>query len=61
MVLKRFESMRMIKNKEWLFDIDIKSIIKNTRTILHVMNIKYVEEDSINEYNDEINQELNFC
>lgn len=58
MVLKRFESLRMIKNKEWLFDIDVKDIIKNTRTILDIMNIKYTEEDNINEYNDEISQDL---
>jgi hypothetical protein len=54
MVLKRFDSIRTIKNKEWLFNINIKDLIKNTRTILDIINIKYTEEENIREYNEEI-------
>ena len=54
MVFKRFESKRNIKNKEWLFDIDVSDIIKNVRTILNIINIKYTEEENIKEYNEQI-------
>ena len=54
LVLKRFDTLRTIKNKEWLFNIDISNLIKHTRTILDIVNIKYTEEDNIETYNEEI-------
>ena len=54
LVLKRFDTLRTIKNKEWLFNIDSKELIKHTRTILDIVNIKYTEEDNIKAYNEEI-------
>ena len=53
-VLKRFESKRKIISKEWVFDVDVNYIIKSTRTILDVLNIEYIEEKSIEEYNNQI-------
>ena len=59
-VLKRFESMRKLLNHEWIFDVDIKYIIKSTRTILDVLNIEYTEEENINNYNHQIDLEFEF-
>jgi hypothetical protein len=59
MVLTRFESKRNIKNKEWIFDVDISDIIKNVRTILNVVNIKYTEEENIKKYNEQIELDFN--
>ena len=53
-VLKRFESKRKVANHEWIFDVDVNYIIKSTRTILDVLNIEYIEEKSIEEYNNQI-------
>ena len=53
-VLKRFESKRKVTNHEWVFDVDINYIIKSTRTILDVLNIEYIEEKNIEEYNNQI-------
>lgn len=53
-VLKRFESKRKVTNHEWIFDIDVNYIIKSTRTILDVLNIEYIEEKNIEEYNNQI-------
>ena len=53
-VLKRFESKRKVVNHEWIFDVDVNYIIKSTRTILDVLNIEYIEEKSIEEYNNQI-------
>jgi hypothetical protein len=53
-VLKRFESKRKIVNHEWIFDVDVDYIKKSTRTILDVLNIDYIEEMDLEEYNDQI-------
>jgi len=53
-VLKRFESKRKLVNHEWIFDVDVNYIIKSTRTILDILNIEYIEEKSIEEYNNQI-------
>ena len=53
-VLKRFESKRKVANHEWIFDVDVNYIIKSTRTILDILNIEYIEEKSIEEYNNQI-------
>lgn len=53
-VLKRFESKRKIVNHEWIFDVDVDYIKKSTRTILDVLNIDYIEETDLEEYNDQI-------
>lgn len=53
-VLKRFESKRKVVYHEWIFDVDVNYIIKSTRTILDVLNIEYIEEKSIEEYNNQI-------
>ena len=53
-VLKKFESKRKFANHEWVYDVDISHIIKNTKTILDVLNITYTEECEIAEYNNQI-------
>ena len=53
-VLTRFESKRTIANHEWIFGIDIESIIKSTRGIMSMLGIEYTEEQNIEEYNDQI-------
>ena len=53
-ILKRFESKRKVANHEWIFDVDVNYIIKSTRTILDILNIEYIEEKSIEEYNNQI-------
>ena len=53
-VLKRFESKRKIVNHEWIFDVDVDYIKKSTRTILDVLNIDYIEEIDLEEYNEQI-------
>ena len=53
-VLKRFESKRKIVNHEWIFDVDVDYIKKSTRTILDVLNIEYIEETDLEEYNEQI-------
>jgi hypothetical protein len=53
-VLKRFESKRKIVNHEWIFDVDVDYIKKSTRTILDVLNIDYIEETDLEEYNEQI-------
>lgn len=54
LILTCFEEKRYIHNKEWLFDIDIQTIIRQTRTIMNVSNIKYTEEEDLTIYNEEI-------
>jgi len=54
LVLTCFDEKRYIHNKEWLFDIDIQTIIRQTRTIMNVANIKYTEEEDLTIYNEEI-------
>ena len=54
LVLTCFDEKRYIHNKEWLFDIDIQTIIRHTRTIMNVANIKYTEEEDLTIYNEEI-------
>jgi hypothetical protein len=54
LVLTCFDEKRYINNKEWLFDVDIQTIIRQTRTIMNVANIKYTEEEDLNIYNEEI-------
>jgi len=58
-VLKRFESKRKLVNHEWIFDVDVNYIIKSTRTILDILNIEYIEEKSIEEYNNQIISDFN--
>jgi hypothetical protein len=53
-ILKRFESKRNIANHEWIFEVDIDSIIKATRGIMSVICIDYTEEENLEEYNDQI-------
>ena len=53
-VLTRFESKRTIANHEWIFDVDIESIIKSTRGIMSVLGIEYTEEENMEEYNEQI-------
>jgi hypothetical protein len=53
-VLKRFESKRMFANHEWVYDVDVNYIIKSTRTILDVINIDYTEENTLEDYNEQI-------
>ena len=53
-VLKKFESKRKFANHEWVYDVDISHIIKNTKAILDVLNITYTEESEIAEYNNQI-------
>ena len=57
-VLKRFESKRIFVNHEWVFDVDVNYIIKSTRTILDVLNIEYTEEDTLEDYNEQIISEF---
>lgn len=54
LILTCFEEKRYIHNKEWLFDIDIQTIIRQARTIMNVSNIKYTEEEDLTIYNEEI-------
>lgn len=54
LVLTCFDEKRYIHNKEWLFDVDIQTIIRQTRTIMNVSNIKYTEEEELTIYNEEI-------
>lgn len=53
-VLKRFERKRMFANHEWVYDVDVNYIIKSTRTILDVLNIEYTEENTLEDYNEQI-------
>ena len=53
-VLKRFESKRKFANHEWIYDVNVDFIIRNTRTILDVIGIVYTEEKNIEEYNNQI-------
>jgi len=53
-VFAKFDFVRIIKNKEWLFNIDYKELIKGTRVILDAINIKYTQEDNIKAYNEQI-------
>ena len=53
-VLKRFESKRKFANHEWVYDVNVDFIIRNTRTILDVIGIVYTEEKNIEEYNNQI-------
>lgn len=53
-VLTCFDEKRYIHNKEWLFDVDIQTIIRQTRAMLNVTNIKYTEEEDLRIYNEEI-------
>ena len=53
-VLKRFESKRIFANHEWVYDVDVNYIIKSTRTILDILNIEYTEEDTLEDYNEQI-------
>ena len=57
-VLKRFESKRMFANHEWVYDVEVNYIIKSTRTILDVLNIEYTEENTIEDYNEQITTEF---
>lgn len=57
-VLKRFESKRIFANHEWVYDVDVNYIIKSTRTILDVLNIEYTEEDTLEDYNEQIMTEF---
>ena len=54
LVLTCFDEKRIIKNKEWLFDIDIQTLIRQTVSILNVTNIKYTQEENIKDYNNDI-------
>lgn len=53
-VLKRFDSKRVITNHEWIFAIDVDTMIKATRGIMSVLGIEYTEEENIEEYNKQI-------
>lgn len=58
LVLNCFEAKRFVKNREWLYDIDIETVIRQTRTILNVANIKYTEETEIKAYNEQITDDM---
>jgi hypothetical protein len=58
LILTCFEEKRYIHNKEWLFDIDIQTIIRQARTIMNVSNIKYTEEQDLTIYNEEILEDM---
>jgi hypothetical protein len=55
-VLKRFESKRVFKNHEWIYDVDVSYIIKSTRTIMDVLSVEYkeCEAESVRAYNEQI-------
>ena len=52
-VLKKFESKRKFANHEWIYDVNVDFIIRNTRTILDVIGIVYTEQKNIEEYNNQ--------
>ena len=53
-VLKRFESKRSIANHEWVFDVDVETIINSTKGIMSMLGIDYTEEENLAEYNEQI-------
>ena len=48
----------MFANHEWVYDVEVNYIIKSTRTILDVLNIEYTEENTIEDYNEQITTEF---
>ncbi len=58
LVLNCFEEKRYVKNREWLYDVDVQTVIRQTRTILNVTNIKYTEEENTLAYSDEIGEDM---
>jgi len=57
-VLKRFDSKRTITNHEWIFDVDVETMIKATRGIMSLLGIDYTEEENIEEYNKQIDNDF---
>ena len=53
-VLKRFENKRNIANHEWVFDVDVETIINSTKGIMSMLGIDYTEEENLVEYNEQI-------
>ena len=53
-VLKRFENKRNIANHEWVFDVDVETIINSTKGIMSMLGIDYTEEENLLDYNEQI-------
>lgn len=51
---KRFKSKRSIANHEWVFDVDVETIINSTKGIMSMLGIDYTEEENLAEYNEQI-------
>jgi len=50
MVIYSTKSEIKLFPNEWIFNIDIKDLVEHTMTFLDIINIKYSEEENINQY-----------
>ncbi len=53
-ILQKYEKNRKYLNHEWIYDVDIKDIIVNVKTLINFLELKVEVEDDVSKYNNQI-------
>jgi hypothetical protein len=53
-ILKRYKVKRIYQNHEWIFETTKEHIIDSVKVLLDFLNIEYIEEKNLEEYNNQV-------